>query len=303
MIRPDFGPGSSEPSVAAVTGAAGNIGSFLCDFFRRHGYRVVEFRRDVAGLAGDCLSPRPYELRRPVDPDSLRGVDLLVHCAHDFGGGTLAEMMQVNLQGSVNLFEAARAAEVGRVAFISTMSSFEGCRSNYGRVKLATEREATQRGVAVIRPGLVYGGGTGGMVRSLTRLVCTGTVLPLVGTGQQKLYLCHIEDLCWLVLEVGRADPEAMAAPLVAASERALTFREILQELARAHGRRVVLLPLPWRLIWLGLTLLEKAKMNPGFRSDSLIGLVNTDPRPDFSTTRRLGVSFRDFDAASTGPS
>jgi hypothetical protein len=56
--------------------------------------------------------------------------------------------------------------------------------------------------------------------------------------------------------------------------------------------------PVPWRLIWLGLIVVERLGLNLRFRSDSLIGLVNTDPHPDFSSTRELGVSFRGLDPA-----
>ena len=57
----------------------------------------------------------------------------------------------------------------------------------------------------------------------------------------------------------------------------------------------MVLIPVPWRLIWFGLIVLERLGLNLRFRSDSLIGLVNSDPHPDFSATRSLGLSFRDL--------
>ncbi len=273
-------------SKAAVTGAAGYIGSRLCEFLRREGYEVLELRRDV--------SPG-YDLRHDVDTTTLRGVELLVHCAHDFSCRGLDEMLEVNLAGSIRLFDSARVAGVRRTVFVSTMSSFDGCRSEYGRVKLATEAEAARRGVLIVRPGLVFATGAGGMVGSMLRLVRDRKILPMVGSGNHELYLCHVDDLCRLVLEAARRPSGEIRSPLVAAAEQSLTFKRILQRLAATQGKRVVLIPVPWRLIWFGLVVLERLGLNLRFRSDSLIGLVNSDPHPDFSATRSLGLSFRDL--------
>ena len=205
---------------AAITGAAGYIGSKLCELIRREGYAVLELRRDVSRREPDSAGRAHYDLRHDVDPATLRGVELLVHCAHDFGCRGLDEMRNVNFDGSIRLFDAARAAGVRRTVFVSSMSSFDGCRSEYGRVKLATEAEAARRGVLIVRPGLVFGAGDGGMVGTLFGLVRDRTILPLVGSGNHQLYLCHVEDLCGLVLEAAQRSAGEIRSPLLAAAEQ-----------------------------------------------------------------------------------
>jgi glycine/D-amino acid oxidase-like deaminating enzyme len=83
--------------------------------------------------------------------------------------------------------------------------------------------------------------------------------------------------------------------PVIAASEHGWTFRTILAELAAARNRSARVLPIPWRAIWLLLKSAEAAGLRPGFRSDSVVSLVNQDPRPDFAPTRATGVNFRNF--------
>ena len=67
-------------------------------------------------------------------------------------------------------------------------------------------------------------------------------------------------------------------------------FRDIITTLA---GRDLRFLPVPWRLAWLGIRCLEALGMKPRMKSDSLIGLVKSDPAPDFSAIDGLPVSFR----------
>jgi len=282
--------------IAAVTGARGFIGSRLCDFLRERGYRVVELRRDVGTDRADA---RRFSLEAPVDPAILRGVDLLVHTAYDPRPVSWEAIRRVNLEGSLALFDAAAEADVRRVVHLSTMSSFEGCRSMYGRVKLEIERDALRRGFGVLRPGLVHGPAAGGMVGSLERMVGLAPLLPMVGRGGQRLYLIHVEDLCRLIERVATLG-EAPAAPLIAAHEQSWPFARILKTLARSRGRRVWLCPVPWRLVWAPLAALEALGIRIGFRADSVVSLVNQDPDPDFSATRELGIELREFGAETT---
>ncbi|MCP3980588.1 MAG: NAD-dependent epimerase/dehydratase family protein [bacterium] len=275
--------------VAAVTGARGFLGSRLVRHLRGAGWRVLELRRDGAG--GD--DAHPFTLDGPWPVEVLRGVDLLLHAAYDPRPVEWDDIRRVNVEGSRALFDAAVAAGVRNAVHVSTMSSFEGCRSLYGRAKLDTERLAAERGFRVVRPGLVYGRDAGGTVGALTRLVRLSPLLPLVGSGRHELYLVHVEDLCRLIVELGDADG---TEPVVAAHERPLRFVEILRTLARAQGRRVLFLPVPWRLIWLKLRVLEGLGLRVGFRADSVLSLVNQQAGPDFSATRNLSTPLRAFD-------
>ncbi|HYY99608.1 MAG TPA: NAD(P)-dependent oxidoreductase [Pyrinomonadaceae bacterium] len=282
----------------AVTGAGGYVGSRLSAALKGAGWVVYELSRGAAG---------PYEPGRLSVPFSLAGgapqgffreekIDALVHCAYDFRLTAWRDIFEQNVKGSVRLMEAAREEGVRKIVFISTMSAFEGCRSLYGRAKLEIEREALRLGAVVIRPGLVYGERPGAMVGALVRAVEASPVVPLVGGGGQVLYPAHEDDLARLVESVLDADI-SFGGPLIAASERGMTLREILNALAARRGKKVLLVPVPWRLHWALLKSAEAVGLRPRFRSDSVLSLVNQDARPDFSEARRAGVTFRDFDA------
>jgi nucleoside-diphosphate-sugar epimerase len=141
---------------------------------------------------------------------------------------------------------------------------------------------------------LIYGERPGGMVGSLTKAVRSLPLVPLTGNGRQMLYAVHENDLATLIDRL-LSGSDVPAGPIIAASERGMTFRQVLETLAAREGRRVKFLPVPWRLIWAPLRLAEALGLPLKFRSDSVISLVNQDPHPDFAATRAVGVALRDF--------
>ena len=269
-------------SGVAITGAAGYVGSAIARCFRAHEWQVLELGR---------RGPHRYELGEEAKVD-WTGIDALVHCAWDFRLTRWEEIERVNVRGSIRLMEAARQAGVGRGVFISSLSCFDGCRSLYGKGKLAVEKEALRMGFAVVRPGLVYGERPGGMMGALEKAAKASPVVPLIGDGSYPQYPVHEEDLAELI--VALCQRTAPVEPVSAASGEAIPFRELLRRIAARHGRKPVFVPVPWRLILAGLRAMEALGLNPPFRSDSLTGFVFQNPQPNFETAHQI-ASFRPF--------
>ena len=283
---------SADARACAMTGASGYLGSRLCRYLTAQGWTVYRLGR----AATDPLDVRwSLDGAPPAQFFADTRIDALVHCAWDFRAVRRADIERTNVQGSIRLLDAAHRAGVRDLVFISTISAFTGCRSDYGRAKLRVERQTLDLGGTVVRPGLIYGQTPGGMVQALTKAVTALPVVPLIGSGRQLQYLAHEDDLAALVASLLEPGHPVVDTPVIAASEYPLTFREILARLAAAHGRHARLVPLPWRALWAGLKAAETLGLRPGFRSDSVVSLVNQDPRPDFAMTRKLGASFRAF--------
>ena len=85
---------------------------------------------------------------------------------------------------------------------------------------------------------------------------------------------------------------------MTAAHGQGWSFRQILEEIARARGKRIGFLKLPWRFVWLAIKSFEVAGIPLDFRSDSLVSLMNQDLHPSFAATHAAGYAFRRFDAA-----
>jgi nucleoside-diphosphate-sugar epimerase len=289
----------SPPPVAAgrclLTGATGYVGGRIKAALLAAGWQVTELGRGAADNDGIR-----FRLGEDIASESLRGHSALVHCAYDFNALGWAAIHDVNVRGTELLFRAARYAGVEHMVLISTISAFEGCPSLYGKAKLATEGIAQSFGAWVIRPGLVYGGAGGGMFAKLVEAVKRVPVIPVPGRGEQFQYLVHEADLARAVLSCIQSPGPVAAGPVTVAHGQSWSFRSLLHEISHALGRRVVLVPIPWRMMWLGLKTLETVGMALGFKSDSLVSLVNQNPRPDLNSEAVLGVSCRPFDATVT---
>jgi nucleoside-diphosphate-sugar epimerase len=102
----------------------------------------------------------------------------------------MRQMEATCVAGSARLFDAARAAGVQRLIFISTISAFDRARAAYGRSKFLVEKLALERGGLVIRLGLVYGEKFGGVFGNIRDVVRRFRVVPLIGSGMAPQYCC-----------------------------------------------------------------------------------------------------------------
>lgn len=274
----------------AITGAAGHVGSAIARCFRSHDWDVLGFGRRAVTYAQRV----PYELGD--DPRRLpwAEVDALVHCAYDFRAKSWPKIREINVDGSIALLRAARDAGVKRSVFISSFSSFPGCRSLYGRAKMDVETAALELGCAVVRPGLVWSNTSGSLMRSLEH-AARGRFVPLIGDGSFAQYLVFDDDLAELVVALSLPTAPTIGRALSAAHPQKHSLRSVLQLLATKQGSRPTFVPIPWRLMYAGLKTLETLGLPAPFRSDSLIGIVFQNPAPDFDLREVPGITFRPF--------
>lgn len=274
-----------------ITGANGYVGSRLRTALAAAGHEIVPLVRNPAP------GEREFVLGSAVLRETLEDLDVLIHCAWDMQSSNAATVERVNVRGSKLLLETAHAAGVARLIFISSMSAYEDCRSVYGRAKLSVENYLARLGGVSIRPGLIYGPKPGGVVGRMLSLARRSTWLPMVGDGHFLLHSCHEDDLAELVLITCMCAANRLHPVVTAAEEQARPFAEVVRYLA---GRPLRFITIPWRLIWAVLRVLEAAGLKTGLKSDSVTGLVYSDPAPNFATLRSIGATFRPLERSVT---
>jgi len=279
-----------EARTVAITGARGYVGSLLRRAFTARRWRTVSL---VRRPSPDGTGARPYDLTLAPSPALLDGVDTLVHCAWDLSITRRADIWQVNVGGTAALLRLAQRAGVRRAIFVSSMSAYDGTTQLYGRAKLECEGAAASLGQGVVRLGLVYGPGWGGMAGSLRRMTRL-PITPLLAGGSYQ-YTVHEEDMASAIVRLASV-AQIPLVPLGIAHPEPVKFGHLVREIGRASGHTPHLLPVPWQIGYATLRAGEAVGARLPFRADSLLGLARPAREvPNQGTTGELGLSFRPF--------
>ena len=263
-----------------ITGINGYVGGVVAAAVIAAGGEAVGFSSSPA------YGQIEYSLGEPVASQSIEGLTAVVHAAHDFSVAP-ARTRDVNTVGSRPLLKAARAANVP-VVLVSTLAAFNGCQSAYGRAKLELEQEVFEAGGRVLRAGVVFGEGAGGIVGSLSRAVTALPVVPIFAP-HSPTYVTDAAALGRLVVSLVSGIGHAGAhRPVLAAADPPISFVSLVRHLSADKGGRVRTIPIPIRLGLLTLRLGERLKLPMPFRSDSLVALASPIPADQVS---RLDVA------------
>ncbi len=283
--------------VCALTGATGYLGSRIARRLLEDGWTIRSLCRTPVetDLAGEHAY---FDLNGDVAAQALAGADALVHAAYDFSAVRRRDVERINVAGSRRLLSAAREAHIERIVLVSSIAAFPEAPSLYGRAKLEIEQAGRGLGAAIIRPGLVWGADSGGMVGSLQRVIERRAVVPAPVPRQLEVRLTHEDDVTTLVSVILHTWPTGGGKLFVAAPSSSVMFTELLQSLAHQGRAHVRLVRVPWRIAWLGLRVSEMIGAKPSFRSDSLLSLVTHDREPLSRATAQAehyGVYFRPY--------
>jgi len=224
-----------------------------------------------------------------IDTRAFDAADVVIHAAYGTRGGRGDTMRRTNEQGTMRVIDAARAAGVRRLIFVSSLAAGPDAQSYYGRSKQELEDRLDAAHDLVIRPGLVLAA-DGGLAQRLWRSIVTLHVAPLIAGGRQIVQTLHIDDLC---AAFQRAIELDLKGVLAVAEADGIPMHDFLAALASAAHARYLAVPVPARATILALQVLEAVGVRLPVAADNLRGLLamrHVDVSADAS---RLGLRIR----------
>ena len=256
-----------------VTGGAGFIGSHLVRHLLAKGENVTALDNLSTGLA-ENLPPEAKLVEMDILDEELPKVvaagafDAIVHLAAQTMVDTSIKNplldTRENLLGTVQVLEAARAANVKRVIFASTAAAYGDVKEDdlpvreaqptepmsfYGLSKLSVEkylemyRKIYGMEYVVLRFANVYGerqgdGGEGGVISIFAKAVAEGRDITIYGDGEQTRDFVYAGDIAEGILAALRTEEVNAAYNLSTQTETSL--RELVSLLAEIRGREIV---------------------------------------------------------------
>ena len=243
-----------------VTGATGFIGGRLVErLIVEHGAEVRVLVRNLAAAARLARFPVTV-LRGDItsSPDlavAIQGCDAVFHCAYGTSGSQ-KHRAYINREGTRRVLEASRAANVGRIVYLSTLMVYgqttdgdldeTAPRRRFGNAysdsKLEAEQIALTSGlpVAVLQPTAVYGPYGGVWTESVIRALKAGRQI-LINGGEGLGNAVYVDDLVSAMLLAAVQDAAVGEAFLIS-GEEPVTWRELYGRFERMLGmeRRTV---------------------------------------------------------------
>ena len=226
----------------AVTGANGYLGGFIADQFEKKDHDVIRMQRTT----DDEVSPRirHFSLDAPQSA-KLDDIDLLVHCAYDFSKKSWLEIEQQNVTNTISLFKRAVEVGISHTFYISSLSAFQGCSSNYGQAKLRVERFGNQNKIYVIKPGLVVGDDLSGITGILADICKWTLLLPYPYSRDSRLSITERCDI-FNCITSHMEEEIGSATETMVTSKTNLKLKEALHLICAGQGvRPPLMLPIP----------------------------------------------------------
>jgi predicted dehydrogenase/nucleoside-diphosphate-sugar epimerase len=282
-----------------ITGANGFIGGRLATLALGRGWRVRTLTRSDWATAPAVPVAQRYFGSFPdgIPAAAVEGADVVVHCAAWLGAGERGAEA-VNVAGTERLASLARAASVSTFIFVSSQSARADAVSTYGRTKFAAEQRLLagddRMHVIILRPGLVTGGGRGGLFQRLCGFVDGAPVLPLLGGGRSLVQPIHVDDLCAAIFRCAERGAEFHRRVFHLGQPDGLPLADFLQLIARARtgkGKATVTIPL-WP-VEQAVRMAEMLRVPLPINTNNLRGMKTVERMETADDLRALGIALR----------
>ncbi len=278
----------------AIVGANSAVGESLlarvADRDALDAVAVVRRPEVVDGLPqSPRIAPRVVDYRRSDRlAEAFAGAGGVVHLAGILFESRTSDYRSGNVDVTRSVVEAAQAASVGHVVFVSSLGADPRSRNGYFRSKGEAERIVADSGLdaTIIRTPLLLGPGTAGG-RSLVS-AATGPTARVLGGGVHRLRPLDVDDLCRAILGCCER-PVAGVRTCELVGPETLTHRELLERTASCLGRELSVRSTP---IWLARLAAGLAGLvRKGGLTQAVIDVITSDEAVDGNADRELSIT------------
>ncbi len=287
-----------------LTGATGFVGSHVLPALLSAGHSVTALVRSdaraTALLARVAASPGKLETRighvndRASLDAAMVGCDAVVHLValpRDWNDG--ADLERVNAVGTATVVAAAEAAGITRFIHLGALGVQERPELHYASSKARGEGfvRASTLDWTILKPSLIWGERDGffNIVAALVKI--PAPAVPVPGNGKSRFQPVWVGDVARAIVQVLDTPKGSIKASFELGGPRYWTYAEITQEVARALGKRRIIIPMPVPLITLVARISEAIRLPFPVATDQLRQLALDNIGATDAVERELGFT------------
>ena len=270
-----------------ITGINGFIASHLCITLKNEGYDICGSTSQQIVQTRDSITKEAifhYKLGEQLDNSILKGVDVVIHCAHDFERGALTK----NVEGTLALAEVANSYNVIKQIFISSLSARPDAQTEYGKAKFQIELYFKRNNYIILRPGTVLG--SGGIFNRMVSVVRNFPIVPLPDGGNSRVYVISVDDLCRSISKLLSSNCSSGEFNLY--YPEIITLKNLLVAVRNLTKRNTKILSIPSKILILPLSILGAAKINLPVDIDNLRSFIISQSMPYQSDLKKVLSSY-----------
>lgn len=265
-----------------ITGSNGFLGQYLCQFLAEKNYSILAQTRKAQTFALPNISNINFDLNDNLHNIDLSQVEVIIHCAgrahimNETSTSPLDAYRQTNVQGTLNLAKKAVQSGVKRFIYLSSIKvNGEETRETpfkpddlfksndpYGVSKYEAEQELLELAknakleVVIIRPVLIYGPHVKANFKNMINLANKKIPLP-IGCLDNKRSIVSVYNLADLI-EVCLTHPNAKNEIFLVSDQDDISVKQLFEKLAHYQNNKLMILPIPKKLITLLASLVGK---------------------------------------------
>jgi len=202
-----------DKNEVAIIGGAGFLGSRLIEKFRKGSILSRKYDIDLTYNLDKSIY---LDVEDTNSLDQLAGASVIINLAavHRDDVLPLSRYDDINVQGAINVCEAARKHGVQKILFTSSVAIYgfapadtdetgePNYFNNYGRTKYLAEQvykawqleDPENRTLVIIRPTVIFGEGNRGNVYNLFRQIALQRFL-MIGDGTNRKSMAYVENV------------------------------------------------------------------------------------------------------------
>lgn len=237
-----------------VTGATGFTGSRTVPLLLGRGWEIHCLYRESSDRSVLPQTEIHWHLGNLENQEKLteamQGCDTLVNIASlGFGHAEI-------------IVKSAQAAGIQRAIFISTTAIFTKLNSQSKRTRLTAEAaiQNSDLNYTILRPTMIYGSLRDRNMYRLIRLLRRFPLIPIFGKGNYLQQPVFVDDVANAILQC-LDQPKTIGKSYNIAGKKALTYNEVIDNIATIMDRKIYKLYLPDKIVIKFLRLLEKMKI------------------------------------------